>query len=90
MSNIMPLARILSHRVNHWAFTTVAYGLVAATGIQRITSDNHWPSDVYISAVYSWVIAEELLKRHWSPRVKVAPSDLGKKDTAGLILVWQF
>lgn len=90
MSNFLPLAKILAHRVNHWAFSTLAYSLVATTGIQRITSFNHWPSDVYVSAVYSWLIVDELLRRHWDNKVQLAPSNLGKTDTAGLILVWRF
>ncbi|MCP4570303.1 MAG: phosphatase PAP2 family protein [FCB group bacterium] len=78
-SNIVQMANILSRRIAFKPFTVVAYSIAGTVCLERITSNAHWPSDVYFAAVNGWIISTELLKRNTNRRFKVAPTDFGGK-----------
>ncbi len=89
--NIVIAARVVSKRVNYLPVTLAAYGIAGAVSLQRISSDSHWPSDVYFSAVYGWISANELLIRHDGGRqLTLAPSPPGPSNTLGLRLAYKF
>lgn len=72
-SNIMQTASILSHHVDFLPFTIAAYTVAGSVFVQRLTGDGHWPSDVYVGAVYGWLIAEEIVKRNRNRRLTGQP-----------------
>ncbi|MCP4566275.1 MAG: phosphatase PAP2 family protein [FCB group bacterium] len=89
--NIIIAARVVSRRTNYLPVTLAAYGIAGAVSLQRISSDSHWPSDVYFSAVYGWISANELLIRHDGGReLTLAPSPPGPSNTLGLRLAYKF
>jgi len=63
-SNIFQLATILSHHVDHWAFTVISYGIACTVGFQRLDVNSHWPSDVFFGAVYGIAISRAVIKMH--------------------------
>jgi membrane-associated phospholipid phosphatase len=71
--NVIIAANVIARRVNFLPVTIAAYGLAGTICLERITSDTHWPSDVYFAAVYGWIISNELGRRHDSDRIAVAP-----------------
>jgi len=44
--------------------TVVLYGLATTGGLQRIHALQHWPSDVFLSALSGTLIARTVVRRH--------------------------
>ncbi len=86
---IMQMASVLSHHIDFLPFRAAAYGGAATVLLQRITSDHHWPSDVYAGAVYGFVISHELLKLKKSRRVKISPASFDEANGTGMIITYR-
>lgn len=71
--NVIIAANVIARRVNFLPVTIAAYSLAGTICLERITSETHWPSDVYFAAVYGWIISNELGRRHDRNRMTVAP-----------------
>ncbi|MBU2500308.1 phosphatase PAP2 family protein [bacterium] len=86
--NIFQMAAILSHHADRRPVTWAAYGCAALVGIQRVRADMHWPSDVFLSAVYGHAVARAVLRLHEERSHVVEPhfSALG----AGIQVGWRF
>lgn len=82
-SNLFQVATVLSHHVEWLPFQVGVYSLAAAVALQRVTSEGHWPSDVFLAAAFGRAVAKEVLKRHderdsrRSPKVSVIPCGFG-------------
>jgi hypothetical protein len=87
-SNIFQVATILSYHVDRKPFTWTAYACAGLVGLQRVRSDMHWPSDVFLSAVYGTAVARAVLKLHEKRDVTVMPhvSHMG----VGMQIGWRF
>lgn len=70
---ITQLATVLAHHIRYRPFQIAIYGTAGTVLLQRITSDHHWPSDVYGGALYGWLISRELLKRKENRRIRITP-----------------
>jgi len=86
--NIFQVATILSHHVDRKAFTWAAYACAGLVGIQRVRASMHWPSDVFLSAVYGTAVARAVLGLHEGREVAIAPhvSEAG----IGMQVSWEF
>ena len=63
-SVVYELATIASMNA-HWLPVTIAsYSLATAVAVQRVESLNHWPSDVFIAAVYGTLVARTVVQQH--------------------------
>ena len=62
--NIFQLATILSHHAERSWFTVGAYTIAASVGVQRVTSDAHWASDVFLSAAFGTAVARCIVNLH--------------------------
>ena len=58
--------------------------------LQRITSDHHWPSDVYGGAVYGWVISHALLKLKACRNVNMKAMASDKGEVGGIMITFEF
>jgi len=87
---ITQLASVLSHHTDYVPFKVAAYGIAGTVLLQRITSDHHWPSDVYGGAVYGWVVSRELLKKKESRKIRITPTKWDEEKGAGLIVTFGF
>ena len=91
MANLIQMANISAHHINFLPYTIAAYTITGAVGIQRVTSDNHWPSDVYFAAIYGWLVSETLVERNEARRrVKVVPTAAANGEGLGLVLLYRF
>lgn len=45
------IASVISKRYPHWITSVGVYTVATLTGVQRIVSDNHWASDVFLGAL---------------------------------------
>lgn|GEM_PF-2450610 len=82
--NVMSAASIISNHIDFLPVQIAAYGIAGSVCLERITSDGHWPSDVYFAAVYGWIVAETVFKHHLGPGAEISPV-LGD-NTVGLKL----
>ncbi len=87
--NIFQLATILSHHANRTWFTVGAYTIAASVGVQRVSSEAHWPSDVFLSAAFGTAVAQTVLHLHegyGGPRPVVSATTNGP----ALGVAWRF
>ena len=87
---IMQLATIMSHHVDYRPFTVTAYGIVGIVLLQRVTSDSHWPSDVYFGALWGYLVSSSMLKHKRLQNVTVTPSSPWGGDNPGLTVAIKF
>lgn len=88
--NVMQVANILSHHIKYRPFTIVAYGAASSVLLQRITSDHHWPSDVYFGALFGWIASEELLRLNDARNIQLTPTSVAEGQGLGFILKYDF
>jgi hypothetical protein len=89
-SNAYQLATVLSRHVDFLPFQVAAYSLATTICFQRITSDGHWPSDVYFGAVLGTAISREILNLHQESKVTLNPLLSEKGAGIGLTLSFRF
>ena len=87
---IMQLGTIMSHHVDYRPFTVTAYGIAGTVFLQRITSDHHWPCDVYFGALWGYLVSSEVLKHKRLRNVTVTPASPWGGDNPGLSVAIRF
>jgi membrane-associated phospholipid phosphatase len=88
--NITIAARVISRRINFLPVQLAAYTVAGSVLLQRVSSDNHWPSDVYFGAIFGWISASELLIKHDGGRLALSPTVPDANHTLGLNLSYTF
>jgi membrane-associated phospholipid phosphatase len=88
--NVFIMARVVSHHIPFLPVQIGAYTVAGAVSLERITSDSHWPSDVYAAAVYGWIVANELIKRRESGSLSIAAGTVGSSHTPGVNVAFHF
>jgi hypothetical protein len=63
MATFTQVAAILSHHIDRWPATVALYGLAGVMGYERISSEAHWASDVWIGAAWGWGVAQVVMAR---------------------------
>lgn len=81
-ANVIQLARIFSHHFDYLPVKVICYGTAGCISLQRVTSDAHWPSDVYAALLYGWFVADEIVKRNHERRLGITPSQLSDGSPA--------
>jgi hypothetical protein len=87
---IVTLASVLSHHVDSKPFSALFYGIAGTVLLQRITSDAHWPSDVFAGATIGWFQSHAILKRKADRRLQVLPAPIDEGKGVGMIFRMQF
>lgn len=87
---IVTLASVLSHHVDWKPFSVLAYGIAGTVLLQRITSDSHWPSDVFAGATLGWTISHSVLDRASERRLHVSPAPVDEGKGVGLMISVRF
>lgn len=86
--NIFNLATIVSHTVDRRWFTWLAYFSAGSVALQRIESEAHWPSDVFLSAAFAIAVSRGVIALHESRKVTATP--LVNSGGVGVALVMPF
>lgn len=73
-SNIFQVAVILSHHGRYRPFSVAVYALAASVALERLDSNSHWPSDVFIGAAMGAAVAKAVIARSENRRARFAPS----------------
>ena len=71
--NITQAAVILSRHIRFLPFQIFAYTVAASVCLQRITSESHWPSDVFVGAMFGAWTAQVLLNYHEQKNIVISP-----------------
>jgi hypothetical protein len=90
VSNMFQLATILSHRFSFLPATIALYGIAGTVGFQRITSDSHWPSDVFVAAVYGTAVARAVIYLNVNGKNKTSVAPKLDNGSAGLTVIHRF
>jgi membrane-associated phospholipid phosphatase len=72
--NIFQFATILSHHFRWLPFQIFTYTVATGVSIQRITSESHWPSDVFFGAVFGAWVTQTILDYHQVKGITLKPS----------------
>ncbi|MFC1650731.1 phosphatase PAP2 family protein [Candidatus Latescibacterota bacterium] len=89
-SAIMQFSTIMANHIDYLPFKIVAYTCATSVLFQRITSDHHWPSDVYVGAIYGRLISRTIMKRANSRRMKITPAQFYGGDGNGFQITYGF
>ncbi len=87
-ANVTQVMTILTSHFDYMPLKIAGWGIITSVSIERLTSDSHWPSDVYFGVVYSYIIAREIYLRHHQNSIKVVPAI--DDDMAGLAVSIRF
>ena len=72
-STIFQVAAVLSHHARSTPVSVVLYGLAGTAALERITSEQHWASDVWLGAAYGWAVAKLVIRLHEEDALRVEP-----------------
>lgn len=61
---VVQVADIVSYRIKFLPLSIAMYTIAGSICFQRITSEAHWPSDIYVAAVLGWFTSHAMLIRH--------------------------
>ena len=94
-SVLFELATITSAHVHFLPYSVAAYSVAGALALQRVSSENHWPSDVFIAAVYGTLTARTVVRLHRERTmerlgVNVVPWTTTNGQVAGLAVTRRF
>jgi undecaprenyl-diphosphatase len=84
-SSIFQVATVLSHHLRFRPATIILYGIATSVAFQRVTSDSHWPSDVFIAAVYGTAVSRAVIRLHENRKAKLTTVPLIKGEAIGFI-----
>lgn len=87
---IMQMASVFSHHIDYLPFKIVAYGMAGSVLLQRITSDHHWPSDVYAGALFGYIVSHSIFRFNDETRLKVSPTTWNNGNAFGLVVRAKF
>lgn len=86
---ISTVATVLAHHVRWLPFQIAAYGMAGTVLLQRMSSDHHWASDVYVGSVFGFVVTRAILDRKAGRALEVRPM-VTPGGTMGMGLQIQF
>jgi undecaprenyl-diphosphatase len=89
-SSIFQVATVLSHHLRFQPATVVLYGIATSVAFQRVTSDSHWPSDVFIASVYGIAVSRAVIRLHENRKAKLTTVPLIKGEAVGLSFHLEF
>ncbi|MCP4631365.1 MAG: phosphatase PAP2 family protein [candidate division Zixibacteria bacterium] len=84
------VATILSHHVNFFPATITFYGLATSVALQRVTSDSHWPSDVFIAAVFGTAVSRAVIRLHEERKLQAVPMINPQENALGVRVIHRF
>lgn len=87
---IVQLASVLSHHVDSKPFSALVYTVAGTVLLQRITSESHWPSDVFAGATLGWFHSHAILNRASGRRLQVLPAPIDEGKGIGMIIRMKF
>ncbi len=78
-STVFQVAAVLSHHIDRMPAALALYGLAGTVAWQRISSEQHWASDVWLGAAYGWAVAQLVIRLHEEDaiRLELAPDPSG-------------
>ena len=85
-SNIFQLATVISHHVGYKPVSVVVYALAASTALERLDSNSHWPSDVFIGAAFGTAVARSIVKRGEERRLALSPASAPFSGAPGVAI----
>jgi membrane-associated phospholipid phosphatase len=72
-STAFQVAAVLSHHADYTPASIVLYGLAGSVAWQRVFSEKHWASDVWLGAAYGWAVAQLVIRLHEEEALQIEP-----------------
>jgi hypothetical protein len=72
-STVFQVAAVLSHHAGSTPVSVLLYGLAGTVAVQRVSSEQHWASDVWLGAAYGWAVARLVIRLHEEDGIRVEP-----------------
>lgn len=88
--NVFQVATILSHHSRMPSLSVFYYGLAGIIGVQRVSSESHWPSDVFIAGVLGYTAAKAVIKLHENRKTAITPMVKPESNAMGFRILHTF
>jgi hypothetical protein len=79
------VASAIAHRYPGWLTRGAVYSLAAAASLPRITSEKHFPSDVFVGAALGWLIGRDVFNRGHHDWYPLAPEMQARNPLRNLV-----
>lgn len=86
-STIFQVAAVLAHHADSTPASIALYGLAGTVAVQRISSEQHWASDVWLGAAYGWAVARLVIRLHEGDGTRLEPAVSPSGDPAVLLRI---
>jgi membrane-associated phospholipid phosphatase len=87
---IMQMASVFAYHIDYLPFKIIAYSIAGTVLLQRISSDHHWPSDVYAGALFGYIVSHSIFRFNDETRLKVSPTTWNNGKAFGLVVSAKF
>lgn len=85
------LATVVSHHVGSVPARIALFGLAGAVAFERVGSDSHWPSDVFVSGIEGALVARTVVRRNEERRAaEAAATFVLLPGDRGVVATWRF
>jgi membrane-associated phospholipid phosphatase len=88
-ANVFQFAGVLSHHYPMYG-TIIGYTMATTVALERITSSDHWPTDVYAGALWGWFVTTQMFQQKDKRHIQVQPLLGAGGDGVGLGIAFQF
>ncbi len=72
-STIFQVAAVFSHHIDWWPASVLLYGMAGSVAYQRVASESHWASDVWIGSLWGLAVAEIVIRLHEPGGAEIQP-----------------
>jgi membrane-associated phospholipid phosphatase len=72
-STVFQVAAVLAHHAESTPVSVLLYGLAGTVAVQRVSSEQHWASDVWLGAAYGWAVARLVIRLHEEDGLRLEP-----------------
>lgn len=72
-SSIVVVASVLAHHIDRWPVTALLYAGAGSVLFQRLESESHWASDVWIGAALGAAVSRIVMRSEANRRLQIQP-----------------
>ena len=90
-STAFSIASVVASEYSNMLIPPLAYGIAALIGLERIYTNSHWASDVFVGSAIGYYTGKAVVASHSGNReIKVSIAPMTDADTKGVLVTYRF